>query len=107
MESFFQIVTVDKISISQRSLRDRKGSRSILSIFQKFTHTHIKLHKTEKRALSDTSSRKPHRASMTVEAIFVLPIFLFCMMMRTSLIRVTCLLLRWNRLILIKCRTTL
>ena len=80
MESFFQIVTVDMISISQRSLRDRKGSRSILSIFQKFTHTHIKLHKTEKRALSDTSSRKPHRASMTVEASFVLPIFLFCMM---------------------------
>ena len=81
MESFFQIVTINLVSISQHSLRDRKGSISILSVFQTFTHTHLnKYTKNEKRALSDTFSRKSCKASMTVEACFVLPILLFCMM---------------------------
>lgn len=81
MESFFQNVTIVFVSNSQHSLRDRKGSKNVLSIFQKFTHTHLKkLNKSEKRALSDLSSYDKCHASMTVEAAFVLPIFLFCFM---------------------------
>lgn len=81
MESFFQIVTIVFVSNSQHSLRDRKGSKIVLSKFQKFTHTHLKkLNKPEKRALSDLSSKLACNASMTVEAACVLPIFLFCFM---------------------------
>lgn len=88
MESFFQNVTIVFVSNSQHSLRDRKGSEKVLSILKKFTHTHLKkLNKSEKRALSDSSSYgklygsfDKLRASMTVEAAFVLPIFLFCFM---------------------------
>lgn len=92
MGPFSRTVTINFVSKSQHSLRNSKGFNLVLSLFLTLTHTPLFSNfLSKKRVLSDISflSKKEYshfsvkgkmRASMTVEASLVLPIFMFCFM---------------------------